>query len=282
MNWFKHDASATQDAKLKKLIIRHGAVGYAIYFHCLELIAGDVSETNITFELEHDSEIIAENLHIKGTAEKSGIAIVEEIMRTIIDLELFQETGGRVFCYKLLKRLDLSMTSNPQFRALIAQAKAGNHDSIMTHHDSIMRASKQEEQEEQEKHTQEARACPDNFLKNVYEAWMNQEALPRLPAFLGFSLSEQARRAMAAWRGNHSDDIIAAVRNYGTMAASPRDYWPKTRPGMAGFFEGELFLKCLPANFPASCYTDEKKQAMKWEAGIAKAKRDAEEAGAHE
>jgi hypothetical protein len=127
-----------------------------------------------------------------------------------------------------------------------------------------------------------ARACPDNFLKNVYEAWMNQEALPRLPAFLGFSLSEQARRAMAAWRGNHSDDIIAAVRNYGTMAASPRDYWPKTRPGMAGFFEGELFLKCLPANFPASCYTEEKKQAMKWEAGIAKAKRDAEEAGAHE
>ena len=129
---------------------------------------------------------------------------------------------------------------------------------------------------------QEARACPDNFLKNVYEAWMNQEALPRLPAFLGFSLSEQARRAMAAWRGNHSDDIIAAVRNYGTMAASPRDYWPKTRPGMAGFFEGELFLKCLPANFPASCYTEKKKQAMKWEAGIAKAKRDAEEAGARE
>ena len=134
----------------------------------------------------------------------------------------------------------------------------------------------------EDRQAQEARACPDNFLKNVYEAWMDQEALPRLPALLGFSLSEQARRSMAAWRGNHSDDILAAVRNYGTMAANPRDYWPKTRPGMAGFFEGELFLKCLPANFPASCYTDEKKQAMKWEAGIAKAKRDAEEAGAHE
>ena len=134
----------------------------------------------------------------------------------------------------------------------------------------------------EDRQAQEARACPDNFLKNVYEAWMDQESLPRLPALLGFSLSEQARRSMAAWRGNHSDDVLAAVRNYGTMAANPRDYWPKTRPGMAGFFEGELFLKCLPANFPASCYTEEKIQAMKWDAGMEKAKRDAEEAGAHE
>lgn len=151
MNWFKHDTGATQDAKLKKLIIRHGAVGYAIYFHCLELIAGDVSETNITFELEHDSEIIAENLHIRGSAEKSGIAIVEEIMRTIIGLGLFQENGGRVFCFKLLKRLDLSMTSNPDFRKLIASAKMENHDIIMTNHDTIMRASKQDKQDKQDK-----------------------------------------------------------------------------------------------------------------------------------
>ncbi len=51
MNWFQHDADSTQDAKIKKLIIRHGAVGYAVYFHCLELIIGDVSETNITLSL---------------------------------------------------------------------------------------------------------------------------------------------------------------------------------------------------------------------------------------
>jgi len=56
MRWFKHDTDASSDAKIKKLLIRHGAVGYAIYFHCLELIASDICETNITFELEHDSE----------------------------------------------------------------------------------------------------------------------------------------------------------------------------------------------------------------------------------
>ena len=130
INWFKHDTDATQDAKLKKLLIRHGAVGYAIYFHCLELIAAETSETNLTFELEHDSEIIADNLHIQGTAEKSGIEIVEDIMRTIIKLGLFNESNGRVFCFKLLKRLDLSMTSNPKFRELITVAKE-NHDTVM-------------------------------------------------------------------------------------------------------------------------------------------------------
>ena len=89
MEWFKHDSSASSDAKVKKLLLRYGTEGYAIYFHCLELICGDVNKNNITFELEHDSEIIADNLKIKGTAEKGGIEIVEEIMRYIVDLGLF-------------------------------------------------------------------------------------------------------------------------------------------------------------------------------------------------
>jgi hypothetical protein len=138
MNWFKHDTDCTQDAKIKKLLIKHGAVGYAIYFHCLELISAETSESNLTFELEHDSEIIADNLHIKGTAEKSGIDIVEESMRTIISLGLFQESEGRIFCFKLLKRLDLSMSSNPGFRKMIAEARANNHDAVMINHDTIM------------------------------------------------------------------------------------------------------------------------------------------------
>jgi len=140
VNWFKHDTDATQDAKLKKLIIRYGPVGYAVYFHCLELIASDVSEMNLTFELEHDSEIIADDLHIPGTAEKSGIQIVEEIMRYIIELDLFSESKGHIFCFKLLKRIDASMTSNERFRAMIVEAKC-SHDDIMAHHDKSMTPS---------------------------------------------------------------------------------------------------------------------------------------------
>lgn len=151
MKWFKHDSNASSDAKIKKLLIRHGAVGYAVYFHCLELIAGNVSNDNITFELEHDSEIIADNLRIRGTNDKSGVEIVEEIMRYIIDLELFENNSERITCFKMIKRLDSSMTSNPTFRKLIAKAKYNhdllkdnhdfnneNHDGIMMNHDSVM------------------------------------------------------------------------------------------------------------------------------------------------
>ena len=137
MQWYKHDTDASQDARIKKLILRHGPIGYAVYFHCLELIAGDVTESNITFELEHDAEIIADNLKIQGNAEKSGREIAEAVMRDIIDLGLFEENNGRIFCFKLLKRLDQSMTSNQKLRALIADARK-NHDKIMISHDAVM------------------------------------------------------------------------------------------------------------------------------------------------
>lgn len=142
MIWFKHDTNAITDAKIKKLLIKHGAVGYAVYFHCLELIAGDISDTNMTFELEHDSEIIADDLRITGSGSKSGIDIVEDIMMTIIDLQLFEYSGERITCFKLLKRLDSSMTSNTKMRGMIAKAKSSltpdNHDGVMMHHDGVM------------------------------------------------------------------------------------------------------------------------------------------------
>lgn len=144
MNWFQHDTASTQDAKIKKLLIRHGAIGYAVYFHCLELIAADISETNLTFELEHDSEIIADNLRISGTGDKSGLQIVEDIMRTIISLDLFSEQNGHIFCFKMIKRINLSQTSRTSFRNAITEKKEElakimtRHDSIMINHDSVM------------------------------------------------------------------------------------------------------------------------------------------------
>ena len=137
MQWFKHDSNATSDAKIKKLILRYGAEGYGIYFHCIELIVSDVSESNITFELEHDSEIIADNLKIKGTQEVSAIDRVNEVMRYIVSLGLFEESQGRIHCYKILKRLDSSMTSNPRMRKIITNG-GDNHDAVMTDHDSVM------------------------------------------------------------------------------------------------------------------------------------------------
>lgn len=123
MKWYKHDADASTDAKIKKLILKHGAEGYAVYFHCLELIVGDLEENHVTFELEHDSEIIADNLKIKPEQGISSIDKVNNILRTIIDLELFQENNDRVFCFKLAKRLDLSITRNIEVKKIVKQMK---------------------------------------------------------------------------------------------------------------------------------------------------------------
>ena len=162
MQWFKHDTDSTMDFKIKKLIIRYGAVGYAIYFHCLELIASGINDTNITFQLEHDSEIIADDLRIPGTSDKSGREYVEEIMRFMIQLGLFEESNGHIFCFKMLKRLDSSMTSNQRLRKLISSAKenysslaiTNNHDEVMISHDEVMKEKKRKEEsrrEEEEK-----------------------------------------------------------------------------------------------------------------------------------
>ena len=164
MKWFKHDTTATTDAKIRKLILRHGATGYAVYFHCIELIAGNVSENNVTFELEHDAEIIADDLKIMGDKDKSGREIVEEIMHTIIDLDLFEEDNGRIFCFKLLKRIDSSMTSSVKLRSLVEKAKTQNlelqgytenKDKIMISHDTVMKSHARLDKTRQDKTIQD-------------------------------------------------------------------------------------------------------------------------------
>lgn len=167
MQWFKHDTSASLDSKLRKVIMKYGTDGYAIYWHCLELIAGSVSENNVTFELEHDSEIIADTLKVKSEqAGQSSVDRVQEIMRYMVSIGLFEESGGRITCFKLLKRLDSSMTSNSKMRAIIQDAKK-SHDTIMIpscfSHDTVMleenridenrtEENRKEEQDKPEKH----------------------------------------------------------------------------------------------------------------------------------
>lgn len=124
MQWFKHDTNASNDAKLKKVMIRYGLEGYGLYWYCLELIAGDISHNNLSFQLEHDAELIG---HAVGMHQDK----VQEIMSYMADIGLFESSQGAVTCLKMLKRLDSSMTSNKKMRALISEAKR-SHDGIMT------------------------------------------------------------------------------------------------------------------------------------------------------
>jgi len=136
IKWFKHDSNASADAKLRRVRMKYGMAGYGLYWYCLELIAMGVEANKLTFELEHDAEIIAHDTGI-------NYAVVQEMMVFMCDLGLFENTDGRITCLKMATRLDQSMTSNPGMRKIISTIK--NHDPIMTpsrnHHDPIMMES---------------------------------------------------------------------------------------------------------------------------------------------
>ena len=77
MKWFKHETDANMDAKLQEVLLDYGLEGYGLYWYCIELIAQRVNNNNLTFELEHDTRIIARNTG--STPQK-----VEEMMKTFI------------------------------------------------------------------------------------------------------------------------------------------------------------------------------------------------------
>lgn len=215
MKWFKHDSNASSDAKIKKLILKHGAIGYAVYFHCLELITADISESNLTFELEHDSEIIADNLKIHGDAQMSGCEIVENIMKTIVDLQLLQEQNNRIFCLKLLKRLDSSMTSNQQFRLKIQKS----HDAVMIESckTRLEQTRKEKNIQEQKKINYDKQSSKTKNKKSgriqlLLQHWLNKNNLTRHrePVILN-----QLRRINNTILDSYTDDEIKrAIDHY--------------------------------------------------------------------
>ncbi len=73
--------------------------GYGLYWFCLEMIAGTVEKHNLTFELQHDSEVIA-----FATQMNSGK--IAEIMRYMTQIGLFENDRGVISCLKMATRTD--------------------------------------------------------------------------------------------------------------------------------------------------------------------------------
>lgn len=99
MKWFKHDSNASIDAKLKRLRLKYGMEGYGTYWYLLECVARTVEPHNLTFELEEDAELIAAEINISRE-------LVEEMMRFMCDLGLFENAEGRITCLKMAGRSD--------------------------------------------------------------------------------------------------------------------------------------------------------------------------------
>ena len=129
MKWIRHDTDANQDARLQNVLLDYGLEGYGLYWYCIELVAGKIDIDNLTFELEHDARILARNTG--STPQK-----VEEMMRYFVKLGLFEDSAGVITCLKIARRLNKSMTSNPQMRDLIDKIKS--HDGVMIESRRVM------------------------------------------------------------------------------------------------------------------------------------------------
>ena len=99
MKWFKHDANASIDAKLKRLKHKYGMEGYGVYWYLLDCIARTVEPHNLTFELKEDAELISAEVNIHRER-------VEEMMRFMCELGLFENAEGRITCLKMSSRSD--------------------------------------------------------------------------------------------------------------------------------------------------------------------------------
>jgi len=99
LKWFKHDANAVLDSKLRRLRAKYGLEGYGLYWYCLECVARNVERYNLTFELEEDAELISLDTGVHRER-------VEEMMRDMVSWGLFEESRGRITCLKMATRTD--------------------------------------------------------------------------------------------------------------------------------------------------------------------------------
>jgi len=166
MQWFRHDSMANTDAKLIKLRIKYGMEGYGLYWFCIELIANDVSAKNITFELEHDAEIIA---HQTGIHHER----VQEMMAYMVKLGLFEQDGGIITCFKLAKRLDERWTRSEELKQVIKK----HSEKLSSDNLQIVDAIREEniiEKNRKEKEVKEKNV--DALFDEFYSLYPNKKA----------------------------------------------------------------------------------------------------------
>ena len=206
------------DAKLQEVLLDYGLEGYGLYWYCIELIAGKVGAENLTFSLEHDARIIARNTG--STPQK-----ITEMMTRFIDLGLFEDNGGLVTCMRLAKRLDKSMTSNPEMRMAIEGIRK-NHDSVMTKSGKVM----QEENRLEEKRREEIRKEENKIKKEIAIKEDNdfKEVLDYLKLATGRSFRESPE--LKARLKTYSVDEIKSVIDYKAKEWMGKDMQKYLRP----------------------------------------------------
>lgn len=123
MKWFKHDTDAKEDVKIKLLEKKHGLIGYAVYFKTLEIIGKSIDKDNVDewgfVETVHSIDTLAESVGIESGHYR-------DIIGTCDELGLFSKLNDKLYCEKILFRLDEyadRLLNKKQLKKLINQRK---------------------------------------------------------------------------------------------------------------------------------------------------------------
>lgn len=266
MKWFKHDSMANRDAKLEKVLLKYGADGYALYWLCLELIVDRIDRDHVSFELEHDAETL-------GARLKVDTLRVEEIMKYFISLELFEHDHDRITCMKLAQRLENAIVKAPELKVIQAAIRENNTESpgksgIIPENPGQIRLEEIRREEKKEEHTTRApiiEPIPETPRLSEYQALIREE-WENLGGKV-YPAPDPIRFASVSWRdiapcikGIHSDEVLQAVRNFGTILSAPEGkyYWTQ-RITIGQFFTRHL-ERFLPKNFNPRDFETRKKE----------------------
>ena len=197
--WFAHESKANRDTKMRKLLMKYGAEGYGLYWYCVEHIADNVGP-KLTFELEHDSEILAHELKI-------DTMLVEEIMRYMVSVGLFEESEGVVSCLSLLKHLTPKCTRNEELKTLIREA---NSISLSATVPDSPRLSPIVPPRGEERRREKNKPSQSDRVRDSFEVWWSKypKKVGKKDALAMFRrLSASERHAMLA------DDVSRRYKN---------------------------------------------------------------------
>ena len=139
------------------------------------------------------------------------------MMRYFVDQGLFESCHGVITCLKLAKRLDKSMTSNPEMRQIIQSLKSPeSHDQIMTESENVMQDKTRLEENiktigsSDDKPEDVSPNTKNKYTEEFEEIWdekpNRQGANPKRKAFQAYSARLK--------EGHTPEKILAGVKRY--------------------------------------------------------------------
>ena len=204
MKWFRHDSHCSKDAKLDKVLMKYGAEGYGLYWYCIEIIAGEVSSDNLTFEMEHDAEILAYRLKLDSLK-------VNEMMKYFVSLGLFEinPESKRIVCMALAKRTDEYTSKNPEIAKI--QNRLNKQQCLPT-------------PSGQNREVSDHITLHDTTLQDkedIYTHWNSKNKTIKHKA-----LTDKTKRAISSSIKDYSiSDIKKSIDNYDSVLADPEKFY---------------------------------------------------------